>query len=158
MSIESTHAASVFPEWPGNVTVRVTPNGRGLQRPYKVLELGECPQVLKTGVFEKEAPDPAAPSIVAGSKGLHKAISNCGTIARLVSYLSRCSSASFRMPAANQSPPALRMSSTGVSQGVGGSGVRKSSILKSPSASSATPVRLELWVLAVAAAPQNRVA
>lgn len=50
------------------------------------------------------------------------------------------------------------MSSTGVSQVFVGKGERTSSIVKSPSESSATPVRFELKAVALAAGPQNNVA
>src|SRR5689334_5521777 len=45
----------------------------------------------------------------------------------------------FRIPAANQAPPTLRIRRTGLAQSGGGGGSRKSSIRKSPFSSSGTP-------------------
>src|SRR5207248_8488381 len=59
-------------------------------------------------------------------------------------YFSCSSSSSFWIPAANQTPTGFRISRTGLTQVLGGSGERKSLILKSPSASRATPARVEL--------------
>ena len=59
------------------------------------------------------------------------------------------------IPAANQAPPfALRIRSTGLAQSVGSGGASTSSILKSPSASSGTPVRVLLCSVNGAAASQ----
>src|SRR5207248_6144884 len=79
-------------------------------------------------------------------------------ITRTVAYCLSRSCSSLGMPAANQTPPTLRISNTGLSQLEGGAGDRTSSILKSPLPSSATPAGFELWAVAVAAGPQNRVA